>query len=105
LFPANSSYAFAAHIISETRLAQLNQFDEIIAKSGALAEGEQGYQAYYKDELGYIQGHAEEPTAWLTKCMGVVLQTKEIEQYHRMDVKQVWNSVQRASVILCAPSD
>jgi hypothetical protein len=51
-----------------------------------LVDTEAGYQAYYQDELALIE--SEEPTAWLTKSMGVVLDHKVIRQYHRMDAKQ-----------------
>lgn len=53
---------------------------------GVLIDTEAGFQAYYQDELEYIE--SGEATAWLTKSMGVVLDHKVIRQYHRMDAKQ-----------------
>ena len=50
---------------------QLSQFDEMRASNGGnLPNQEQGYEAFYKDELSFID--AEEATTWLTSCMGVV---------------------------------
>jgi len=50
---------------------QLSQFDEIRARNGGtLPHQEQGYEAFYKDEVSFID--AEVATTWLTSCMGIV---------------------------------
>ena len=58
-----------------------------VNNGGVLTDREQGYQAYYREELGYLG--SEDSLDWLKKCMGVVLDRKQVEQYHHMDGKQV----------------
>ena len=68
--------------------SQLSQFDEMrINNGGTLTDREQGYQAYYAEELEFLQ--SDDSMDWLKKCMGVVLKHTDIEQYHILDEKQV----------------
>jgi hypothetical protein len=68
--------------------SQLSQFDEMrINNGGTLTDREQGYQAYYAEELEFLQ--SDDSMDWLKKCMGVVLKHTDIEHYHKLDEKQV----------------
>lgn len=68
--------------------AQLSQFDEMrINNGGTLTDREQGYQAYYAEELGFLE--SEDSMDWLKKCMGAVLKHTDIEHYHKLDDKAV----------------
>ena len=67
---------------------QLAQFDEMrIRNGGALTDREQGYQAYYPEELTYLE--SDDSMDWLKKCMGAVLDHGDIEQYHILEDKAV----------------
>ncbi len=80
--------------------SQLSQFDEMrINNGGTLTDREQGYQAYYVEELSFLQ--SDDSMDWLKKCMGVVLKHTDIEHYHKLDDKAVRSSRRRKP--MCPP--
>ena len=80
--------------------SQLSQFDEMrINNGGTLTDREQGYQAYYAEELTFLQ--SDDSMDWLKKCMGVVLKHTDIEHYHKLDDKAVRSSRRRKP--MCPP--
>ena len=58
-----------------------------INNGGTLTDREQGYQAYYAEELAFLEG--DDSMEWLKRCMGVVLKHTDIEHYHKLDEKAV----------------
>ena len=66
----------------------LGQFEQLESEAGGeLPKKELGYKVYYQEELELLESGEE--TAWLTKCMGVVLSHTDIEQFHVKTPKEV----------------
>ena len=58
-----------------------------INNGGTLTDREKGYQAYYAEELSFLE--SGDSMDWLKKCMGAVLAHTDIEHYHNLDEKAV----------------